>query len=99
MKRGHLYDIEHGGRIRRVLVVSDNGVNQRLGIATCVEVHEAGAAPPSVLATELSAPVPGLVIVDAYATFAAHYFTRDLGPVPREDMEAAEAGIRLVLGL
>ncbi|MFD4258008.1 type II toxin-antitoxin system PemK/MazF family toxin [Streptomyces sp. NPDC058534] len=99
MKRGHVYDIEHGGRSRRALVVSDDLVNERLGIATCVEVHEPGRMPPSILATELTAPLPGTAVVDTYATFAARYFDNDLGAVAPRDMEAVETGIRLVLML
>jgi mRNA-degrading endonuclease toxin of MazEF toxin-antitoxin module len=99
VRRGHVYDIEHGGRTRRVLVVSDDLANERLAIATCVEVHEPGATAPSLLATELTAPVPGTAVVDAYATFAARYFVRDLGAVAPRDMEAVETGMRVILAL
>ncbi|WP_326797985.1 type II toxin-antitoxin system PemK/MazF family toxin [Streptomyces sp. NBC_01808] len=99
MKRGHVFELTQGGGVRRVLVVSDDLVNERLGIATCVEVQGPGGAAPSILVTVLTEPVKGVVVVDAYATFAARYFTTDLGPVGPRDMEAVETGIRTVLAL
>lgn len=99
MRRGHVYRLTAGGGPVEVLVISDDMVNDHIGGATAVQIYPREAVAPSILAIPVQRPAPGLIVVDRFATYAAKFFTDDLGPVGAEELEAVEVGLRTVFDL
>ncbi|WP_371646780.1 type II toxin-antitoxin system PemK/MazF family toxin [Streptomyces mirabilis] len=99
MKRGHVYELSFAGGPAHALVISSEALNTQNKTATCVLVYPQQVREATLVDIPVDAPSSGTVVLGEFRTLSAPRFTKELGPVDEQVMEAVEIGLRAVFDL